>query len=44
MTNLTNAFYEDKEMHDIMKKNYQIKKNLIISILFLYQHNCIFSR
>ena len=27
-----------------MKKNYQMKKNLIIPILFLNQHNCILSR
>ena len=31
-------------MLDIMKKFYQIKRNLIISILFLIQHNCIRSR
>ena len=35
MTNLKNTFYEDKEMRDIMKKYYQIKRNLII------QHNFI---
>ena len=39
MTNLENTFYEDKEMQDIMKKYYQIKSNLIISTLFLNQHN-----
>ena len=37
-------YYEDKEMQDIMKKYYQIKRNLIISILFLIQHNYILSR
>ena len=31
-------------MQDIMKKYYQEKRNLIISILFLIQHNCILSR
>ena len=30
MTNLKNIFYEDKEMQDIMKEFYQIKRNLII--------------
>ena len=30
MTNLKNTFYVDKEMQDIMKKFYQIKRNLII--------------
>ena len=25
-----NTFYEEKEIHDIMKKYYQIKRNLII--------------
>ena len=44
MTNLRSASYVDKEMQDIMKKFYQIKRNLIISILFLIQHNCILSR
>ena len=29
-TNLKNTFYEDKEMQDIMKEYYQIKRNLII--------------
>ena len=29
---------------DIMKKYYQIKRNLILSILFLIQHNSILSR
>ena len=33
-----------KKMQDIMKEFYQIKRNLITSILFLIQHNCIFSR
>ena len=36
--NLKNTFYEDKEMLDIMKEFYQIKRNLII------QHNHILSR
>ena len=31
-------------MQDIMKEFYQMKRNLIISILFLIQHNCILSR
>ena len=31
-------------MSDIMIEIYQIKINLIISILFLIQHNCILSR
>ena len=44
MTNLKNIFYVDKEMLDIMRKFYQIKRNLIISILFLIQRNCILSR
>ena len=43
-TNLKNIFYEDKEMQDIMKKYYQIKRNFILSILFLIKHNCILSR
>ena len=34
MTNLKNTFYEDKEMQDIMKKYYQIKRNLIITAIF----------
>ena len=38
-----NTFYEDIEIQDIMKK-YQIKKNLIISFLFLIQHNFIISQ
>ena len=28
-TNLKNTFYEEKEMQDIMKKHYQINRNLI---------------
>ena len=44
MTNLKTIFYEEKEIQDIMKKYYQIKIKLIISILFLIQHNCILSR
>ena len=43
-TNLKNNFYEDIEIQDIMKKYYQIQRNLIISILFLIQHNFILSR
>ena len=39
-----NTFYVDKEMLDIMKKCYQIKKNPIKSILLLIQHNRILSR
>ena len=31
-------------MQDFMKKYYQIKRNLIISSLFLIQHNSILSR
>ena len=34
MTNLKDTFYVDKEIQDIMKKYYQIKKNLIISSVF----------
>ena len=30
MTNLKNILYVDKEMQDIMKKFYQIKRNLIL--------------
>ena len=37
-------FYEDREMQEIMMEFYQIKRNLIISVLFLIQHNCILSR
>ena len=33
-TNLKNTFYEDKEILDIMKEFYQIKRNLIISSIF----------
>ena len=32
--NLRNTFYVDKEMQDIMKKYYQIKRNLIILSIF----------
>ena len=38
MTNLKSIFYVDKEIQDIMKEFYQIKRNQII------QHNCILSR
>ena len=43
-TNLKSLYYEDKEMQDIMNEFYQIKRNLIISFLFLIQHNRILSR
>ena len=39
-----NIFYEEKERQDIMSELYLRKRNLIISILILIQHNCIFSR
>ena len=44
MTSLKSTFYVDKKIQDIMKEFYQIKRNLIISILFLNQNNCILSR
>ena len=44
MTNLKSLYYEEKELQDIIKKYYQIKRNLIISFLFLIQHNHILSR
>ena len=44
MKNLKSTFYEDKEMQDIKKKYYSTKGNLIISILILIEHNCIFSQ
>ena len=44
MTNLKSLYYEEREIQDIMKKYYQIKTNLIISFLFLIQHNYILSR
>ena len=44
MANLKNTFYVVKEIQDITKEYYPIKINLINSILFLIQHNCIFSR
>ena len=44
MTNLQNTFYVDKEIQDIMKKYYQIKRNPIISFFFPIKHNCILSR
>ena len=40
-TNLKNTFYVERKMQDIMKKNYQLKINLIISILFPIQFNFI---
>ena len=43
-TNLRNTFYADIEIQDIMKKFYLIKRNLIILILLLIQHNRILSR
>ena len=33
--NLKSMYYEDKEIQDIMKKYYQIKRNLIISHDFI---------
>ena len=39
-----NTFYEDKEMQDITIEFYHIKRNHIISILFLIQYNFILSR
>ena len=30
MTNLKSLYYVDKEMWDVMKKKFQIKRNLII--------------
>ena len=44
MINLKKTFQEEKEMLDIMIEYYLIKRNFIISILFLIQHNCILSR
>ena len=35
---------EGQRIQDIMKELYLIKRNLILSILFLIQHNCILSR
>ena len=35
MINLKNTFYEDIEIQDIMKKYYQIKRNLVISHDFI---------
>ena len=43
-TNLKIKFYVEKEIQDIMIEFYQIKRNLIISTLFLFKHNCIPSR
>ena len=34
MTNLKNIFYEDKKIPDIMKKYYQIKRNLKFQHIF----------
>ena len=34
-TNLKNTFYEEKEIQDIMKEFYQIKRNLIIQHKFI---------
>ena len=44
MTNLKSVYYEERKTQDIMIEYYQIKINLITSILFLFQHNCILSR
>ena len=44
MTNLKSVYYEERKTQDIMKKYYQKKRNFIISILFLIQHNHILSR
>ena len=35
---------EERETQDIMKNYYLIRRNLMISILFLIQHNCILSQ
>ena len=37
MTKIKNTFYVDKEMQDIKKEFYQIKKNLIMSSIFSCQ-------
>ena len=42
--NLKKLYYEDREIQDIMKEFCLIKRNLIISILFLIQHNHIISQ
>ena len=34
MINLKNTIYEDKEKQDIMKKFYQLKRNIIILSIF----------
>ena len=44
MTNLKSVYYEERKTQDIMIEYYQIKINLITSILFLIQHNHILSR
>ena len=44
MTNLKSLYYEEKQTLDIMIECYLIKRSLIISILFLFQHNRILSR
>ena len=44
MINLKSVYYEERKTQDIMIEYYQIKINLITSILFLFQHNCILSR
>ena len=43
-TNLKNTSFEDNEILDIMNEFYQITINLMISILFLIQHNHILPR
>ena len=44
MTNQKSTIYVDKVMQNILKKYYQIKRSLLISILFLIHYNCILSR
>ena len=39
MTNPKSTFCEDKEMLDIMKKYYQIQRNLIIQHNFVEDYN-----
>ena len=44
MMNLTNAFYDEKEMQDIMKDFYpsQEKDNQSISLTYLFYHNSMY--
>ena len=44
MTILKNTFYEDNEIGDIKIEYYLIKRNLIISFLFVIQNKCILSK